>query len=126
MAIRVDGEDATLLHWVTCCPSLPVPVTCCPKTVSEHLQSSEPAEAVNHTKALVGCAVWVREERYISGMVLGEVPECLDRAVADDCERISRIVDQLSGVGVVSSLLTTEQSAKVANEDENCWLIGPQ
>ena len=50
----------------------------------------------------------------------------LGGAVADDGERVAFVFKCLCGLGEVSSLLTAEQSAKVADEYQDGGLRLPQ
>lgn len=49
-------------------------------------------------------------------MVLEEILQMLCGSVADDGERIARLIELFCSLSEVSSLLTTEQSSKVSNE----------
>lgn len=71
---------------------------------------------MHHVEQLVGFTVGVGKCSNVCWMVLEEILQMLCGSVADDGERIARVIELVCSLSEVSSLLTTEQSTKVSNE----------
>ena len=71
---------------------------------------------MHHVEQLVRFTVGVGKCSNICWMVLEEILQMLCGPVADDGERIARVIELVCSLSEVSSLLTTEQSSKVSNE----------
>jgi len=76
-------------------------------------------------RAVAG-ATWIRKHVGQTWTALTEIVEVIDRPISNHGHRVTTILKGLESACVVSHLLTTKQSTKMAYKYDDYWSFSPQ
>lgn len=125
MAGWCDHEDSALLHWVTLHLGLSVTRPVGTQAGSEHAQGAYASHSTPERQGSKRPPLGVRKEANGVRIAAGEVIEVRDSPTPDHHHTTAELTNLGLGLEYVSNLLTTEQSAEVADEDQDCSVVRP-
>ena len=120
-----DHEDSTLLQRVTLHLGLPVASSVGAQTGREHAQGAHASHPALKRHGPEGAPPRVRQEANGVGIAAGELVEVRDGPTPDHHHAPAESTNRRLGLEYMSNLLTAEQSAEVADEDQDCGVVGP-
>lgn len=120
-----DHEDSTLLQRISLYLGLSVSRPVGTQTGREHAQGAHASHPALKRHGPEGAPLGVRQEANGVGIAAGEVVEVRDGPTPDHHYATAEFTNRRLGLEYMSNLLTAEQSAEVADEDQDGGVVGP-